>query len=142
MDATKLKTAVKDTLFSFKDSLPILIGVILLLGIADILIPKETYSDFFIGNSIFDPIIGATIGSMFAGNPITGYIIGGEFLNQGLSTITVAAFLMAWVTVGLMQLPIEMAIMGKKFAIVRAILAYISAILVAIALALTLKAII
>ena len=141
MDSKKVKKAFKDTLISFQLSMPILLGVILLLGISEVVIPSSYYQNVFTGNSIFDPIIGATFGSLFAGNPITGYIIGGEFLNQGVSIMAVAAFLLAWVTVGVMQMPIEMAILGRKFTLYRAAAAYISAIAAAILIALSVSAV-
>lgn len=137
MNGNKLKKAVADTFLSFRTSLPILIGVVLLLGISEVIVPSSYYSNVFTGNSILDPVIGATFGSWFAGNPITGYIIGGEFLNQGVSVMAVAAFLIAWVTVGVMQMPIEIAIMGRKFTLYRAATAYVSAIAVAVLVALS-----
>jgi len=46
--------------------------------------------------------------------------------------LAVTAFLVAWVTVGLVQLPAEVMMLGKKFAIIRNITAFIFAIIVAI----------
>jgi len=40
------------------------------------------------------------------------------------------AFILAWVTVGIVQLPAESMILGKRFAILRNILSFISAILI------------
>jgi hypothetical protein len=60
------------------------------------------------------------------------YIIGGELLKQGISLIAVTAFIVAWVTVGFIQLPAESMILGKKFAFVRNILSFIFAIIVAL----------
>ena len=79
-----------------------------------------------------DSFIGSALGSILAGHPITSYIIGGELLEQGISLIAVTAFLVTWVTVGLVQLPVESALLGKKFAITRNITAFLFAILVAI----------
>jgi len=53
-------------------------------------------------------------------------------LKQGISLLAVTAFLVAWVTVGLVQLPAEVMMLGKKFAIIRNITAFIFAIIVAI----------
>jgi hypothetical protein len=44
----------------------------------------------------------------------------------------VTAFLVAWVTVGIIQLPAEIMMLGKRFAITRNILSFIFSILVAI----------
>ncbi|WP_218185238.1 hypothetical protein [Methanogenium cariaci] len=42
------------------------------------------------------------------------------------------AFIVAWVTVGIIQLPVEMNILGKRFAIARNLCGFILAILIAI----------
>ena len=76
--------------------------------------------------------IGGVIGSISIGHPITSYIFGGEMLKQGVSLIAVTAFLVAWITVGIIQLPAESAILGKKFAFLRNFTAFISAIIVGI----------
>ena len=85
---------------------------------------------------------GSTVGSISAGNPITSYIIGGELLKEGISLFAVTAFITAWVTVGIIQLPAEASILGKRFALARNILSFIFSIIVAIATVLTLQVII
>jgi len=76
--------------------------------------------------------LGSLVGSISAGNPITSYILGGEFLEQGVGLMAVTAFLVAWVTVGVIQLPAESIILGKKFAILRNLTSFIFAMIVAI----------
>ena len=115
--------------------LPIILAVLLILSLINTLVPKSFYTSFFQGNLFLDPLIGGVFGSISAGTPITSYIIGGELLSQGVSLIAITAFIVAWVTVGIVQLRIEITFLGKKFAIVRNILAFIFSILVAIATA-------
>lgn len=110
----------------------VLFGTILLISLVNSLIPESFYSTVFQGNLIVDSFIGSIIGSISAGNPITSYVLGGEFLNQGLSLIIVTSFLVAWVTVGLIQLPAEISFLGKKFAILRNLTAFFLSILVAL----------
>jgi len=132
----KFKNALNQTYNNIKQSMPILLGVILLITTA---IPTEYYKKIFSGNFIFDSLIGAAIGSIAAGNPITSYVIGGELLAEGISLIAVTAFILTWVTVGMVQLPAEILMLGKRFAITRNILAFISAIIIAILTVLTLR---
>ena len=132
MTKIELKQALVKSARAIYKSLPILLGVILLISLANAVIPKTVYASFFRGNPIFDSFIGSAIGSILAGTPITSYIIGGELLNQGISLLAVTAFLVAWVTVGLVQLPAESMLLGKKFAIIRNITAFVFAIIVAI----------
>jgi len=111
---------------------PMILGTVLIISLISVLIPKSFYTKVFTKNIFLDPLIGSLIGSISAGNPITSYIFGGEMLNQGVSLLAVTSFLVAWVTVGLIQLPAESAILGKRFSILRNITALILAIIVAI----------
>ena len=83
-------------------------------------------------NSFLDSFIGSLVGSISAGNPITSYIFGGEMLSQGVGLIAVTAFIVSWVTVGIIQLPAESAILGKRFALLRNLTAFVFSIIVAI----------
>ena len=123
-------------------ALPMILGTILLISLISALVPKSFYTSVFSKNSFLDSFIGSLIGSISAGNPITSYIFGGEMLNQGVGLIAVTAFIVSWVTVGLIQLPAESAILGKKFAIARNITAFILSIVVAIITVLILGAIV
>lgn len=126
---------------SFGTTLPILIGVILLIGLFKIYVSSKLISSIFTGELFRDTLIGSMIGSISTGTPITSYIIGGELLNMGVSLFAVTAFIAAWVTVGLIQLPAEASILGKRFALMRNALSFLFSILVALATVLTLKVI-
>jgi len=112
-------------------ALPMIISIILLISLINTLIPIEIIKKVFIGNFI-DVILGSILGSISAGNAITSYIIGGELLKQGISLFVITSFLVAWVTVGLVQLPAEIVLLGKKFAIYRNIITFVCSIIVAI----------
>ncbi len=113
-------------------SFPMIIGTVLLTSLISTLISKEFYTAVFSKNIFLDSVVGGLVGSISAGNPITSYIFGGEMLGQGVGLIAVTAFLVAWVTVGIIQLPAESAILGKKFALLRNFTAFVLAIVVAI----------
>ncbi len=126
-----IKSAQK-TLQNIKRTFPVLIGIVLLIGLVKSLISTGAIPFFFTGNVLVDSVIGAGFGSVLAGNPITSYILSGEFLKEGASIAAVTAFLISWVTVGIVQFPAESMILGKRFAIVRNALAFLSAILIGI----------
>ncbi|MCD6381361.1 MAG: hypothetical protein J7L43_00070 [Candidatus Aenigmarchaeota archaeon] len=128
----RFKEAAIKSARSLYKAVPILLGILILVSIANVAIPNNLYSRVFSGNFILDPIVGASVGSILAGNPVTSYVIGGEFLKQGVSMVSVIAFLVAWVTVGLVQLPAESLMLGKRFAITRNILSFILSIIVAV----------
>lgn len=132
------KQAFLKTVQSLTRSLPILLGVLMLLALATSPIPKHLYGEIFTGNQIIDPLIGAVLGSLAGGNPVTSYIIGGEMRLQGITMLSVTAFLLAWVTVGLIQLPAEALMLGRRFALVRNGISFFMAIIIAILTVLTL----
>jgi len=99
--------------------LPILVGVVLLMGLFNTLVPSKTLASIFSNNTILNTLWGACLGSILTGNPINSYVIGGELLQRGISLFAVTALLIAWVTVGIVQLPAEIAALGKRFAILR-----------------------
>ncbi len=126
-----MKKTLLKTLNSFKTSLPIMFGVLLLVGLLNSLL-QDNYSNFFQGNYLVDPLIGTIVGSISFGIPLTSYVVGGELIEKGVSLIAVTAFIMAWTTVGIAMLPLEAKYLGKKFAIVRNALNFIFSILIAI----------
>jgi len=127
-----MKQSIKKAGKGLWNAFPMILGTILLISLVSVLIPKSFYTIVFSKNIFIDSIIGSLVGSISAGNPITSYIFGGELLAQGVSLLAVTSFLVAWVTVGLIQLPAESAILGKKFALLRNFTAFILAIMVAI----------
>jgi len=134
-----MKNAFVKTFNNFKQSFPIIIGILLLLGLAITAVPKEFYAAIFTGNKFIDPALGALLGSVLAGNPLTSYVLGGEFLKQGVSLLAVTAFILAWVTVGMIQLPAESLMLGKRFAIVRNAVSFLMAIAIAVLTIVTLS---
>jgi len=127
-----MKQAISKAAKGLWMAFPMILGTILLISFISAIVPKSFYTSIFNQNSFLNSLIGSLVGSISAGNPITSYIFGGEMLNQGIGLITVTAFLVSWVTVGLIQLPAESAILGRKFAIIRNITAFILSIFVAI----------
>ncbi len=132
MPSTKAKEAARKTWNAIKNSLPILLGVLLFITLIIEIIPKDLYGKVFTNHGFLDPLLGAIFGSIAAGNPLNSYVIGGELMNQGVGLIGITAFILSWVTVGLVQLPAESLMLGRKFAISRNAFSFISAIIIAI----------
>ncbi len=124
--------AAKNSGRQFALLLPVFLGVVLLMGLFNTFVSKELLLSVFSGNAAFDSLWGTCFGSIFAGNPINSYIIGGELLKSGISLFAVTAFIVSWVTVGLIQLPAEMTALGRKFALMRNGICFVMAIPVAV----------
>lgn len=125
IDAVTLLQAARSAARQFASLLPILVGVVLLIGLFNAFISTELLASILSGDPVLDTLWGACFGSILAGNPINSYVIGGELLKHGVSLFAVTAFILTWVTVGLVQLPAEIAALGRKFALVRNAISFV-----------------
>jgi hypothetical protein len=130
--------AIKKTLESLWTSLPIIAGVFLLVALIEPLL-GSIYPVIFTGNILIDPLIGALAGSISFGVPVISYVTGGELLRQGASLLAVVAFILSWSSVGIITLPLESACLGRKFALARNTINFISSIVAAVLVFLTIK---
>ncbi len=143
MSATKpvlnppLRICLKKSLISFASMMPMIIGVVALVAMMQTLVPQEKLVSFFTGNQFIDTLIGTACGAVAVGNPIVSYLLGGELLIQGVSLYAVSAFILAWVTLGFIQIPMEVAAFGTRFTLIRNLLAIIATLTVAILTSLT-----
>jgi hypothetical protein len=128
----QLLFALTKTSRQFAGLLPVMAGVILLIGLFHTLLSREAIMRLFSGNFFTDAFWGTCLGSVLAGNPINSYLIGAGLLQRGVSLFGVTAFMVAWVSVGLLQLPAEIAALGKGFALARTGLSFCFAMAVSI----------
>jgi len=119
--------------------LPVTVGVLFTLGLFSAFFPKRLLYSIFSGNTLLDAFLGSCLGSVFAGNPITSYLISGELLKAGVGLVAVTAFMAAWVGVGVVQLPAEIVALGRRFALVRNAIAFVFSILTALITVFTVK---
>lgn len=132
MDSKEVRESGVKVWNNFKTVMPVLIGVLLLVALFIKAAPKDIFTGLFTGNAFIDPFVGAVFGSILAGNPINSYIIGGELLRNGVSLFAVTAFIVAWVTVGVVQFPAESLMLGKKFAAARNLTSFVLSVVVAV----------
>jgi uncharacterized membrane protein YraQ (UPF0718 family) len=122
-----------------RKALPVVLAVVLLLGLVQTYVPRETLAGLFSGRPLSDTMLGALAGSVSAGNALTSYVVGGELLASGVSSYAVTAFIVSWVTVGVVQFPAEATILGRRFALVRNGTSFLLAVVVAVATVWTLQ---
>lgn len=130
-DKKEILPALKKSLKQFAGLLPVMFGVILLIGLFKTFLTSELITGIFTGKLLTDTFLGSCLGSILAGNPINSYMIGKELLDRGVTFFGVTAFMTAWVSVGILHLPLEMAALGKRFTLTRNSLAFILSMLIA-----------
>lgn len=124
----KIKKTFFQTLMWFKEIIPMLLWIIIIIamlkqaGIFDS-IAKYISDDFFW------VILADIFWSISVWNTINSYIIANSFWTINNYILVITAFLIAWVSVWIIQLPAESYFFGKKFAIIRNLISFIFAIL-------------
>ncbi len=111
---------------------PMILGVLGLSAILLTFINPSQIKTIFTGSPILDTLYGTLTGAVMMGNAMLSYILGGELLKMGVSLYAVTAFLLAWVSLGLVQIPMEISFFGKKFVIIRNTLAFLFTLIISV----------
>ncbi len=109
--------------------MPVLTGVVFLIGLADIIITEETLQAFFRGG-VLDLPVGVLFGTVMAGHALNSVIIGEQLFETGVGLMAVSAFMVSWVTIGVAYIAMEAAFLGKKFAFIKNILSILFAMII------------
>ena len=125
---------LKKAALGFVSMSPMLLSVIGLVGIMQIYVTPDMMEATFGKGMFIDTLIGTFVGAISSGNPAISYVIGGEFLEEGVSLYAVTAFILSWVTLGIIQLPAEVTTLGFRFTLYRNLLSLITTILIAMAI--------
>jgi uncharacterized membrane protein YraQ (UPF0718 family) len=114
--------------------------ILSVLGIAALLITfitPEQMQNIFKGNTLLDSIYGTIVGGIMMGNAMISYILGSELQDMHISLYAITAFLLSWVSLGYIQIPMEISFFGKRFVIIRNILALIFTFIISILIVFT-----
>jgi uncharacterized membrane protein YraQ (UPF0718 family) len=139
MEKDRLITSIMKSAKSLLVALPIIVAMLLLTSLFMTLISEQTMAAWFQQKEWIDVLVGASAGSIAAGPPMISYLLGGELLRGGVGLLAVTAFIVSWVTVGIVQLPMESLLLGKRFAIYRNLSCFVLAIVVSLFIAFTLR---
>ena len=124
----KIKQSLKQTFFWIKELLPILIWVLLLIS----LINNSNFLENIL-NSLNDNflsiLIADIIASLSAWNAVNSYIIADSIWNLDNNIKIISTFMIACVTVWIVQLPAEFYFFWKSFSLIRNLISFIFAII-------------
>lgn len=135
----RIEPTLKKTLGGFFGLLPIVLGMLLVTSLAMSLFSGQITGALFGHGALLDTVVGALIGSVALGHPSASFILGGELLAAGVELGAVTALMVSWVTVGVVHLPAESLLLGRRFAVLRNIIAFAAAIVIAGLVPLTLR---
>lgn len=100
--------------------LPLLIFAFAVAGMVRVLAPVEMIARYIGTESgIRGILLGTLIGGILPGGPYVCMPIAAALLRSGASIGTMVAFMTAWSLLAIGRLPIEVGIMGWRFALIR-----------------------
>lgn len=137
--ASRFTAALKHAARLLLSIMPMIIAVIGLVGIFEVVVTPQMLKSLFSGSPLTDTLIGTAAGGLSVGQPFLSYIIGGELLDDGISLYAVTAFILSFVTLGVIQLPLEAELFGLRFTVVRNLLALAFALIISVATVATLR---
>lgn len=115
----------------FVRMLPVLLGVLALVSLVTAAVPAARIAALLPSDGLLGALAGAVTGGFFAGNPVTSYVLAGEFMAAGVGLTTVTAFIVSWVTLGVLHIAAEGVILGLRFTLWRSALCLVFAVVIA-----------
>ncbi len=122
-----IKKTFFQTLNWFKEIIPMLLWIIIIISIF-----KQAWIFDRITNYVNDDFLWVILADIFwslsVGNTINSYIIANSFWDINDYILVISVFLIAWVSVWIIQFPAESYFFGRKFAIIRNLISFFFAI--------------
>ncbi|SHJ20262.1 Predicted permease [Malonomonas rubra DSM 5091] len=107
---------------------PLLIAVFGLVGLFQEFLPPELVTEWLGESSgLLGLLIGASAGAVAIGPPLAAYPLAGSLLDAGAWPPAVAAFIVSWISVGIVTLPFEAQTFGSRFALLRNLISFVAA---------------
>lgn len=111
---------------------PPFISILITVSIVLYLIPNDVIIKYLgTDDSFFGVIIASIIGSVTVMPGPISYPLCGILVDEGVSYSVIAAFSSSLMLVGILSFPIEKLYFGKKFAIMRNIISFVIALIIA-----------
>jgi uncharacterized membrane protein YraQ (UPF0718 family) len=100
--------------------IPLLIFAFIVAGMTQVLIPQEIVAKWVGAESgLRGLLIGSALGGLMPGGPMISLPVAAGLLRVGASIGTMVAFLTGWSLLAVSRLPMEIGLMGWKFALIR-----------------------
>ncbi|MBW6511391.1 MAG: permease [Desulfuromonadaceae bacterium] len=111
--------------------LPLLLAIFALVGLLQEFVPQRLIEEQLGATGGWHSVlIGGGLGAIAMGPPVAAFPLAGSLLNAGALPAAVAAFIVAWVSVGIISLPFEITIFGVRYALLRNGLTFLTALLI------------
>ena len=132
-DKGKTKNAIKVAYKSLLEMLPVVLIIIILIGLLLGFVSPETISKFIGEQSSWGGfLLIAILGTVAHIPSLLAFPIAASLLDSGAAITSVAVFITTLTMIGIVTLPLEVQLMGRKFALLRNGISFIIAILIAL----------
>ncbi len=139
IDRKKTEQSLKIAGLSLLKLLPLLVAVFGLVGLFQEFLPAQLVTHWLGESSGFLALLlGASAGAVAIGPPLAAYPLAGSLIDAGAWPPAVAAFILSWISVGIITLPFEAQTFGSRFALLRNSISFIAAMLCGLLLGLLL----
>ncbi len=119
-DPAKARDSIKVGASSLLSLLPLLVAIFALVGLFQEFLPPQLIESVLgQGNRFVSLLVGGLAGAISIGPPLASYPIAGTLLSNGAWPPAVAAFIMSWISVGMITLPFEAKVFSWRFALLR-----------------------
>jgi len=119
-DKARILLALKNGGGTLVNLLPFLLAIFALVSLGQEFLPMQWIEGLLgPGNRALALLLGALAGAISVGPPLASYPIAGTLVANGAWPPAVAAFILSWVSVGVLSLPFEAKIFSWRFALVR-----------------------
>lgn len=110
--------------------IPLLLAVFGLVGLFQEFLPQQLISQWLGESSgLLSLFIATSAGAISIGPPLAAYPLAGSLLDAGAWPPSIAAFILSWISVGIITLPFEAQTFGSRFALLRNSISFIAAML-------------
>lgn len=104
---------------------PLLAAVFGLIGLFAVFIPTTLIEKWLGDASGWTALFtGGLLGSVAIGPPVAAFPLAGSLIDAGAWPAAAAAFVVSWISVGIVTLPFEAEVFGARFALARNLIAF------------------
>ncbi len=130
-DAAKARLSLLAARQALLRMTPLLLSIFALIGLFNEFIPPETIRGWLGSENHFLSLLnGGLVGAIAIGPPVAAFPIAGLFIETGAWPPAAAAFIVSWISVGVVSLPVEAHVFGWKFALWRNSITFLAALLI------------
>lgn len=130
-DAEKGRLSLRTARETLLRMVPLLLAIFALIGLFQEFVPAEMIRSWLgDDNHFFSLLNGGLVGAIAIGPPVAAFPIAGSFIETGAWPPAAAAFIVSWVSVGVVTMPVEAHVFGWRFTLWRNLITFISALLI------------